>query len=178
MRICPNCKTTNFDMDTKCNKCGYPLRVKPYEKVVACPSDTVGGNTVFVVRRKSNALSNSQRVARAFMIISCIVNILSFWALLVFLYWLDNLFTDVFNIINIFSADSILNIVRIKTIVYIVCYVLILLILSKVILSICITNSYNRKIVNDKKVGIAFAILTLIFVNRTSGILILCDSSK
>ena len=56
MRVCPNCKTSNFDVETKCTKCGYPLSLNPSEKVIAVPQNSTGENTVFV-KVKNNETS-------------------------------------------------------------------------------------------------------------------------
>ena len=162
MKICPNCKTNNFDMNTECEKCGYPLRLNFNETVVAHLSNTDGAKPVFTVTRKTTNLSNSQRVARAFMIVSCILSIFSFFCFVVFLNFVDNVLVIIFN-------SGINNAVY---------YGLISLSLLRVAFSIFIIGIYNHRIVNDKKVGIAFGVVTLIFVNRISGILIICDSSK
>ena len=96
---------------------------------------------------------------------------------------MDTFFASILDAVSVLDVVKMFDVVntfefyfvKIKTITY---CVLILLSLPRVIFSIYITASYSRKIANDQKVGIVFAIITLIFVNRISGILILCDSSK
>ena len=163
MKICPICKTSNFDIDTQCKKCSYPLNLKPFEKVVVSTSNTEYGNPVFVVKRKVTELSNAQRVARAFMIFSCVFNILCFLALVSLLKSIDS--SLLFEILNI----------SLGALIY---FVLMVFTLPRILFSIFITTSYCYRIANEQKVGILFGVATLIFVNRISGILILCDSSK
>ena len=112
MRICPNCKTSHFDMDTKCNKCGYPLRVNPYEKVVVYKSNTADGNPVFVVEPKKNTLSNSQRVSKFFMSISCVLNMLIFLSLVAFLSLMDTFFASILDAVSVLDVVKMFDVVN------------------------------------------------------------------
>ena len=163
MKVCPNCKTSNFDIDTKCTKCGYPLRLAPFEKVIAFPQNSADENTVFV-KTRVNETKGLQRVAKAFMIVSCVCHAVYFVLLLAM--WIFSIVLS--NSTEIFELE----------IGAITCFLVTILYLPRVIISICMTNSYSYKIASGKNVGVGFKIATLLFVSAISGILMLCDNDN
>ena len=163
MRVCPNCKTSNFDVDTKCTKCGCPLRLNPSEKVIAFPQNSADENTVFV-KTKVNETNGLKRVAKAFMIVSCVCYAVYF--VLILAMWIFSI--ALYNSTEIFEFE----IGAITSLLVMILY------LPRVIIPICMTNSYSYKIASGKNVGVGFKIATLLFVSVISGILMLCDNDN
>lgn len=151
MKICSNCGTQNFDTAEKCEKCGCPLRVRPYETVVAI-SPQNKSEQVFMVKQKGP--TQLQTAAKVFMILSCILNVIS---------------TLVLFVLGILSlAFTVL-----LSATYLIAFVILLI---YTVIYIIITHNYSTKIARGIKVEIAFKIITLIFFNTIAGILMLCDS--
>ena len=158
MRTCPNCKTKNFDTSTKCEKCNRPLTSNPFETVIKIPpqNDSQESEPLFYVKRKS--ANGLQRVARAFMILSCTI------------YALATLVLFMLGIISLFFEDG--------DFVAIVFWIYAFVSFVPFIISACMTNNYSYKTENGIKVGIVFKIATFLIVDPVAGILMLCDASN
>ena len=154
MRICPNCSAQNFDTNTECEKCNYPLRVSPFRIVVPMTTNNTAGEAQTVFDIKSKAPNGLQTTAFVFLLISSIFAAMG-W-LTVFVAWMISVYFP----IGIFST---------------VFLILTLLTLPQVAVSIYVTYVYRYETMSDIKVGLAFKIVTLILINTVAGILMLCD---
>lgn len=155
MRICPNCSTKNFDVNTKCEKCDYPLTTKHFENVVTLLPEnaSVEPKSMFYIRPKS--VNGLQSVAKAFMIVSCVFFSLSF-----------------ITIIVLWMAAISLQIVELSVALLSVLFIFLPIFIDVIYM----TYSYSYKIANGIKVGISFKIITLLFCSFIAGILMLCDN--
>lgn len=149
MRLCPNCNTNNFDVDINCKKCGYPLDTDPFEAVVTIPEPS------FYV--KSIEPTESQRVARAFMIFMCVLHGLS--AFTTFALWIVFLALKISQLAISFLISMFI-------------------ILPTIALCIYMTCNYSHKIENGIKVETSFKVITLLFVSFIAGILMFCDNNN
>lgn len=154
MRICPNCSAQNFDTNTECEKCNYPLRVSPFRIVVPITTNNTAGEAQTVFDIKSKAPNGLQTAAFVFLLISSIVAAMG-W-LTMFVAWMISVYIP----IGVFSTAFL---------------ILTLLTLPQVAVSIYVTYVYRYETMSDIKVGLTFKIVTLIFINAVAGILMLCD---
>ena len=155
MEICPNCGTKNFDIAVKCEKCAYPLRVSASETVVSFPLQN-SDEQIFVVKQKG--ATPIQNIARAFMILQCVISAMCTVALFICS-------------IVAFIASNVVA----AAIVYLIPTFLFLI---TAIINICMTNNYSYKIANGIKVGTAFKIATFLLCSTIAGILMLCDGTS
>lgn len=156
MKICPNCHTQNFDIVTKCEKCNYPLTVENSEPPVMIlqQATPIQSQSAFYVQpARNHAL---QSVAKAFMILSCVLFAIGFLTL--FVLWA----------VSVSLQSSIPSLVF---------WIEMILFFLHLVFHICMTTHYCHKIADGKPVGIAFKIITLLFVDLIAGILMLCDNN-
>lgn len=155
MRVCPYCHTNNFDVDTNCKKCNYPLKTSISETVVIHPqSVSKESNPTFYV--KPIGPNSLQSITRVLMILGCIINGIILLTMAVL--WLAFLFIEGLGIYSI------------------ACLITLFIFLPFFVLHIYMTGSYSHKIANSIKVSIAFKIVTLLLFSPICGILMLCDN--
>ena len=155
MKICPNCHAQNFDIETKCGKCSYPLNTNSFEPpvMIAQQATPAQPQSVFYVQPvRNHAL---QRVAKAFMIVSCVIVAIA--VLTTFILWAVSV-----------SLES-----SIPSLLF---WIYMILLFPYLIFCICMTTHYCHKTADGKPVGIAFKIIILLFIRLVAGILMLCDN--
>ena len=154
MRICPNCSAQNFDTNTECEKCNYPLRVSPFRIVVPITTNNTAGEAQTVFDIKSKAPNGLQTAAFVFLLISSIFAAMGWLTMLV--AWMISVYSPIGTFSTVFL-------------------ILTLLTLPLLAVSIYVTYVYRYETMSDIKVGLTFKIVTLIFINTVAGILMLCD---
>lgn len=157
MKICPNCNANNFDISEKCERCGYPLNVSPFETVVWEPRQTSPDTPKPEYSIKPGGASTLQTVARVFMIIACISIGISMLPILVMWVLLLDSGEPTIAMIYLFAMIPLL---------------------AGLVISVCMTRSYSNKTSDGTDVGVGFKIITLIFISLVAGILMLCDKER
>ena len=157
MKICPNCNTKNFDINTKCEKCDYPLDTSPFETVVFMPPQNASRDSKPTYDVKPVGPNSLQSVAKAFLIVSCVASAISLLATVI--VWMICIFQQT----QVLLPASWIGMAS-----------------SLPLFALCIymTNSYSHKIASGQKVGIGFKIITLLFISFIAGILMLCDNDN
>lgn len=156
MKVCRNCGTRNFDIDTTCGKCHAPLMSKVDKALGVQPVFNTQGSIEKVAVPQNNGLSIT---AKVFLIIACVYQGIAALTCLIV-----SLSTGV--IINAYWGGE----------GFLWWYFIVMGIsVAHVVISICMTSSYFGKLYERKKIGTAFKVLTLIFVDLVAGILMLCD---
>lgn len=155
MKVCKNCGTQNFDINSTCKNCGAELLNIPYcEKQALSQSATAG--------RKSGC----SVAAKVFMVISLVSYAIAFVFALIL--WLIALFATQ----DSPSITPEIEIAVLTTFIYMLFFLVFLIVVS------CMTAKYFKNINKGKEIGMAFKICTLLFVNMIAGILMLCDDGK
>ena len=157
MKVCRNCGTRNFDIDTTCGKCHAPLMSKVDKALGVQPVFNTQGSIEKVAVPQNNGLSIT---AKVFLIIACVYQGIAALTCLIIL-----LSTGV--IINAYGGGP-------EGFAWLY-FIIMSLCVAHVVISICMTSSYFGKLYERKKIGTAFKVLTLIFVDLVAGILMLCD---
>ena len=153
MKTCPNCGASNFDIDDKCGKCAFPLKVMPFETVVAFPQQS-NDQQIFLVKKKE--VTSLQKIAKAFMVVSCVL--IGINAVIAF-------------ILLMVSSAASLTLTPLWGISFLV-------LVPYFVISVFMTNSYNNKTADGVEIGIFFKIVTLLLISLIAGILMLCDTDS
>lgn len=154
MKICPNCKSQNFDVKTVCERCGCPLPKNQFETVVTIPNNNPTNTTFYITNTQQT--NRGLRIAiNVFLIISCVLSAISMFSLSIL--WMVSLVAGIELLTTVYLISAILY-------------------LARMIVGICMTVKYQKKTDNDRRVGVGFKICTLLFVNLIAGILMLCDN--
>ena len=132
-----------------CPKCGCPLR---HEK----QPGTVKNYLV----KASKPSSGLQVAAKVFMVVGCVMWVLSACAMA---------------ILGIIMSNSTIEVSSQLGVMYLVMAVVYLLPLAW---CLPMTSCYFNKTANKEEIGLGFKICTLIFVNLIAGILMLCDDNR
>ena len=157
MKVCRNCGTRNFDIDTTCGKCHAPLMSKVDMKLGLQTIVNDQGERQSVAVSKNNGLSIT---AKVFLIIACVYQGIAALTYLIML-----LVTGVIN--NAYGGGAE-GVVWLYFIIMAICVAI-------TVISICMTSSYCGKIYEGKKIGTAFKVWTLLLVSLVAGILMFCD---
>ena len=149
MKVCKNCGAQNFDIKQNCDKCGYPLVEKGS---VSTMQKQMNGSVSVLTKKKA---SGAAIAAKVFLILTNVLY--GVMAVLYFILWIIA--------IKIQSTGH-----AIEALIYMLSFI------ACSVVSACVLFSYSRKIEVGERVGIAFKICTLIFINTVAGILMLCDN--
>ena len=166
MKVCKNCGAQNFDIKQNCDKCGYPL----YEKGSHVTRQQVAYkeniNTSISQRQPYKNLSvpkpkKPSGVAIAAEVFLILTNIVYDLCSVFFLFFLiSTAGIDSFQIVTMEALIGLLSFLPFS-------------IASAVVLAV-----YVRKMGVGEKVGTAFKVCTLLFINIIAGILMLCDNES
>jgi len=153
MKTCPDCGYQNFDVKVECEKCGAPLKASPLERLTVNIPQKAASEPKLTLCARQNAAK--RRAAKGFMIVSCVAAMIC--ALTTFVGFIIALaIKDVVGLIA-FLVGTIVALALIGVTVF-------------------MTHSYCDKIARGETVGVAFMIVTLIFISPIAGILMLCDN--
>ena len=158
MKICPNCKSQNFDVKTACERCGCPLPKNQFETVVAYPNNNTSqpASTSFYVTNAPSPNRALRTVASVFLIISCVTSAIA--SFMMFVLWMVSIVSEIKFLAGVYLILALVSLIH-------------------MILGICMTVNYQTKTSGDGNVGVGFKVCTLIFVNTVAGILMLCDNN-
>lgn len=158
MKICPNCKSQNFDVKTACERCGCPLPKNQFETVVAHPNNTTSQpvSTSFYVISTPSQNRALRTVASVFLIISCVLSAIA--AFTMFVLWTVSIVSEIKFLATMYLILALIGLIH-------------------MIVGICMTVKYQTKTSGNGNVGVGFKICTLLFVNAVAGILMLCDNN-
>lgn len=152
MKVCKNCGAQNFDIKQNCDKCGYPLVEKGS---VSTMQKQMNGSVSVLTKKKA---SGAAIAAEVFLILTNIVYDLCSVFFLFFL--IASAGMDSYQRVTMEALIGLLSFLPFS-------------IASAVVLAV-----YVRKMGVGEKVGTAFKVCTLLFINIIAGILMLCDNES
>ena len=163
MKTCKNCGTKNFDINTKCDKCNYPLYEKgSYQMKAQSPAPIYNKtpNNQVIVSQKESGLATA---AKILMIISTILYGISL--VVFFIFWLLSM------TLRSEYPSIYTNALAIEMLIYMICVGI------PFVISFIFTKSYCEKLDDGEKISTAFKVCVLLLVSLLAGIFMLIDNT-